>query len=185
MANKKSKKKDEAIVGDFLKMSPSMENVNGTKETCFIPFSALHLSTGILPFPPRKFCIEVTRNDMFLQFSWLCMTKLISLFLSVVFIFRNLPVDWKHEWLTQTWRTNKHHLASGNLSTHGDKVYGHANVHFTSLESSTPNGELIRLKQTVFHSHGQWNQLFLRARILYFCFRARVCNSLEYCWLVL
>lgn len=48
--------------------------------------------------------------------------------------------------LTHTWRANKHHLAAMNLSTHGNKVYGHANVHFTSFESNTPNSELIRLK---------------------------------------
>lgn len=47
--------------------------------------------------------------------------------------------------LTQTQRTNKHHLKAMNLSTPGNLVYGHANVHLTSIESNKANSELIRL----------------------------------------
>lgn len=47
--------------------------------------------------------------------------------------------------LTQTWRTNKHHLKAMNLSTHGNLIYGHANAHLTSIESNKGNSELIRL----------------------------------------
>lgn len=47
--------------------------------------------------------------------------------------------------LTQTWRTNKHHLKAMNLSTHGNLVYGHENAHLTSIESNKGNSELIRL----------------------------------------
>lgn len=48
--------------------------------------------------------------------------------------------------LNSNWRTNKHHLAAMNLSTHGNKVCGHANTHLTSRESNKPNSEPIRLK---------------------------------------
>lgn len=57
--------------------------------------------------------------------------------------------------LTQTWSTNKHHLAAMNLSTHGNEVYGHANVHLISLESNKLNSELIRLNQTGLNSSRQ------------------------------
>lgn len=48
--------------------------------------------------------------------------------------------------LAQTWRTNKHHLAAVNLSTHGNQFCGHANAHLKSHESNKPNSGLITLK---------------------------------------
>ena len=111
---------------NFSRISPLVEKVNGIKKACFIHLFSLHLSTVISSCPFGGFCTEATRNDMYLQFSWLALPNWFCFASAWCLFTETCPFTETWMTLTQTWRSSKHHLAAHlaalNLSTPGNKV---------------------------------------------------------------